>query len=355
VLPDRCLPLVLILFWVTPVFAEGPPVSAQTISKSAIAEVIRVNGSVTSPRSATISTSVGGLVSVLTLDSGDTVARGDELVQLDAELADLQAAAARASVQASQAQLADARRRLLEAENLRRDQGIAESQVKSLRAEVATDEANLLEAQAELALREAVVSRHAIKAPFSGVVNRRLAELGEWVNPGNGLIELVATDNLRFDFPVPQAYYAKLDKKTRVGLTLDALPGVSVEGRIVRVVPLNNADTRTFLLRVVPVADTELPVTPGMSARAALTIDTGRDAVVIPRDALLRKPDGGSSVWVLDQSGNEAVVRERAVKTGIDMGQRIEVISGLSAGERVVTHGNESLRDGQSVSLRDKR
>ena len=348
----RFSPLVLALCWAIPALAAGAPVSVETVAETAIAEVVRVNGSVTSPRSATISTSVGGLVSELALDAGDTVATGDLLVQLDDELATLEMAAAQASVQASETQLADAKRRLLEAENLRRDQGIAESEVKTLRAEVATDQATVLMTQAELALRESLVARHAVRAPFPGVVNRRVAELGEWVNRGDGLIELVATDDLRFDFPVPQAYYDRLDESTRIVLTLDAIPGASIEGKIARAVPLNSADTRTFLLRVVPASDNQLPITPGMSARASLTIGTGRNAVVIPRDALLRKPDGGASVWVLDQSGTEPVVRERAVKIGIDMGQRIEVVSGVTAGETLVTHGNESLRDGQSVTLR---
>jgi membrane fusion protein (multidrug efflux system) len=333
-------------------FAAGPPVTVQALSEQAITRLVRVNGTVTSPRSATISTSVAGLVTELDLDAGDKVAQGDILVQLDPELAQLEAAAASASVNSSEAQLADARRRLREAEKLWRDKGIAESEVKTLRAEVATDESDLLVARSQFSLREAIVARHTVRAPFGGVVNRRITELGEWVNRGDGLVELVATQGLRFEFPVPQEYYAALNSNTPVELMLDAIPGVALQGKVVTAVPVQNADTRTFMLRVETATKTDLPITPGMSAGATLHLGTGRKAVVIPRDALLRKPDGGASVWVLDESGSEPVVRERSVKTGVDMGQDVEALSGVSAGEKVVTRGNEALRDGQIVRLK---
>lgn len=333
------------------VLAAGPPVAVQTLAEQTITRLVRVNGTVTSPRSATISASVAGLVTELELDAGDRVEQGGTLVQLDPELAQLEAAAASAGVKSSETQLADARRRLREAEKLWRDKGIAESEVKTLRAEVATDESDLLVATSQLRLREAIVARHTVNAPFGGVINRRITELGEWVNRGDGLVELVATDNLRFDFPVPQEFYATLKDDTPVELMLDAIPGAALSGRVVTAVPIKNADTRTFMLRVETTQDTDLSITPGMSARATLHLGAGRKAVVIPRDALLRKPDGGTSVWVLDESGSEPVVHERTVETGGNMGQVVEARSGVSVGEKVVTHGNEALRDGQTVRL----
>jgi RND family efflux transporter MFP subunit len=352
VLANRLAVLITVACSAFTVFAAGPPVTVQVLSEQIITRLVRVNGTVTSPRSATISASVAGLITELELDAGDRVEQGSVLVQLDPELAQLEAAAASASVNSSETQLADARRRLREAEKLWRDKGIAESEVKTLRAEVATDESDLLVASSQLRLREAIVARHTVRAPFGGVVNRRITEIGEWVNRGDGLVELVATDDLRFDFPVPQEFYAALKDNTRVELMLDAIPGVVLQGKVITAVPVQNADTRTFMLRVETATETDLPITPGMSARATLHLGTGRKAVVIPRDALLRKPDGGTSVWVLDESGSELLVHERSVKTGIDMGQNVEARSGVTAGEKVVTRGNEALRDGQTVRLK---
>ena len=332
--------------------AAGPPVTVQTLVEQTVTKQVRVNGTVTSPRSATISASVDGLVAELDVDAGDRVEQGTLLVQLDAELVLLDVAAAEAALSSSEAQLADARRRLREAENLWRDQGIAESEVKTLRAEVSTDQADVLVARSQLSLREALVERHTVRAPFGGVVNSRVTELGEWVNRGDGLVELVATENLRFDFPVSQEHFAAIQGNTRVEITLDAIPGTTLQGKVLTAVPVQSADTRTFMLRVKAPAAIDLPLTPGMSAGATLYLGAGHTAVVIPRDALLRKPDGGISVWILDDSGDEPVVRERSVRIGVDMGQLVEARSGVAAGERVVTRGNEALRDGQTVQLK---
>jgi len=351
VLAHRLVVLIISACSAFSVFAAGPPVAVQTLVEQTITQLVRVNGTVTSPRSATISASVAGLITELELDAGDRVERGRILVQLDPELAQLEAASASATVKSYEAQLADAKRRLYEAEKLWRDKGIAESEVKTLRAEVATDASDLVVASSQLKLRDAIVARHTVRAPFSGVVNRRITEMGEWVNRGDGLVELVATDELRFDFPVPQEFYAALQDNTRVELRLDAIPDVVLQGKVMAAVPVQSAATRTFMLRIKTATKTELPITPGMSAAATLHLGAGRKAVVIPRDALLRKPDGGVSVWVLDESGSEPIVHERSVQIGIDMGQVVEGRSGVTVGEKVVTRGNEALRNGQTVYL----
>jgi multidrug efflux pump subunit AcrA (membrane-fusion protein) len=93
-------------------------------------------------------------------------------------------------------------------------------------------------------------------------------------------------------------------------------------------------------------------VTPGMSARANIRVDTGREAVVVSRDALLLYPDGRKTVWVVDTGGSEATVREQRVETGAEFDGLVEIRSGLDAGLTVVTRGNEALKTGQVVQIR---
>ena len=92
-------------------------------------------------------------------------------------------------------------------------------------------------------------------------------------------------------------------------------------------------------------------VTPGMSARATIRVDTGHESVVVPRDALLLYPDGRKTVWVADSSGAETTVHEQRVQTGQEFDGLVEIRSGLEAGVAVVTRGNEALQNGQSVEL----
>ncbi len=331
--------------------AGGPPVTVSEARVQPVVRILPVSGTVTSPRSALLSPSVGGLIDDFAVDAGDTVAAGDILVSLDAELEQLALERARATLAQAEAGLADARRRLAEAERLGSERGIPETEIESRRAEVATDEAVLQAASAAARQQQAVVRRHEIRAPFGGAVARRLAEVGEWINPGDGLLELVAVDGLRYDFRVPQNYYPAISADTLIDISTDAAPVESIPGDIIAIVPVNDPAARTFLLRAVAAAGHSLPVTPGMSARGALHLDTGRAAVVVPRDALIRYPDGRITVWELHSEGDAATVTEQRVETGLEFDGLVEVRSGIEAGARVVTRGNEALQNGQTVTV----
>ena len=134
--------------------------------------------------------------------------------------------------------------------------------------------------------------------------------------------------------------------------TLLAVPAFAADGRIQAIVPVKDPGARTFLVRVVAADRPEPQVTPGMSARGVLRLDSGRTGLVVSRDALLRYPDGRQVVWVVDGSADLPAVRERQVETGLMFDGQVEILSGLDAGATVVIRGNEALQDGQAVSIR---
>ena len=329
------------------------PVQVETVSNRAVVKQINVTGTVTSPRTAVLSTAVAGIVAELTIDEGDRVETGDVLLQLDAELAQLALERALAEVKQREIAAADARRRFVEAEEVGTQRGIARTQIESLRAEVSSDEAALAASLAAAREQQAIVERSTLKAPFAGVISERFTELGEWVSPGDGLFELVATDNLRFDFRVGQDNFAALSPESPVEITLDAFPERSIPGYVDAIVPVKNPSARTFLVRVRANTDdagNALLITPG-SARGTLNIDTGRSGVAVSRDAILRFPDGRVTVWVVDPEGDLPVVREQLVHTGFEFGGVVEITSGLADGDVVVVRGNEMLQEGQAVSF----
>jgi RND family efflux transporter MFP subunit len=332
------------------------PVQVEAISKRTIVRQINVTGTVTSPRTAVLSTAVAGLVAELSIDEGHRVKTGETLLKLDAELAQLALERARAEVRQRETAVADAERRFTEAEEVGTQRGIARTQIESLRAEVSSDEAALSAAQVAAREQQAIVERHMLRAPFAGVISERYAELGEWVNPGDGLLELVATDNLRFDFRVGQDNFVALSPDTPVEITLDALPDHSVSGQIDTIVPVKDPSARTFLVRVLADttdADDPLMITPGMSVRGKLNIDVGRNGIAVSRDAILRFPDGRVTVWVVDTETDPRVVREQVVSTGLEFDGVVEIASGLADGDVVVVRGNETLQEGQTVSILD--
>ncbi len=345
--------LLLAVSGTQPLPAQDALVAVANSEMQPIYRMIRATGGITSPRAALLSTAAGGLIARFAVDIGDVVATGDKLVELDADLARFELQGVRANLEETRNALQDARRRYQEAERLGGEQGvIAATEIESRRAEVAVLEASLAAAAARVSQYEEIVARHTVRAPFSGVVTERSAEVGEWVNPGDALLRLVATDNLQFDFRLPQADFRGLAAGQPVTLSVDSLPDQEFPGRIVAIVPVSDPGDRTFLLRVVASDVVPVGMMPGMSARMRIAVDQGYTGVVVPRDAILRYPDGRTVVWVVEQQDARTVARERLVSLGQVFDGQVEVRSGLQAGRVIVVRGNEALRDGQSVEVR---
>lgn len=318
--------------------------------EQAIQRVVHLTGTVTSARAARLSASMGGLVTVLHVDAGSLVAAGDVLLELDSELAQWQWKSAQASAEAARIALADARRRLDEARSLAPQRSIAETVVRDIAAEAAEDEAALRRAEAEAGYRKGILDRHQLQAPFAGVVSAKHTELGEWVNPGQPVLELVATQELRMDFPVAEDHLGAIGPDTLVSYTLGANAAEARDGEIATVVPVTDPGARTFLLRVRP-AERDQRMTPGMSVRGLLKLGTGRRGLTIPRDAVIKFPDGRVLVWVVERGEDGPVATEKRVDIGLVFDGRVEVLKGLEAEERVVVEGNEALQNGQRVRV----
>ncbi|MFK8016530.1 MAG: efflux RND transporter periplasmic adaptor subunit [Gammaproteobacteria bacterium] len=333
------------------------PVRVAIVADGSIRSSIEVPGTVTSPRTATLSTAVAGMVAQLSVDAGRRVASGDTLLELDAELVELASERLRAQMRQRDVALADARRRFEEAQKVGPARGIALTTIESLRAGVAIEQAALAAARVALKEQEALLSRHALKAPFAGVISERYTELGEWLNPGDPVLDLVALTDLRFDFRVAQDYAGDVGIETPVALRLGK-QSEPVAGRIDAIVPVNDPATRTFLVRVVidemdAVSIGEPTPTPGMSVSGQFTLQSNRTGVTVSRDAVLRFPDGRVTAWVVEGIGESPLVRERRVTTGLEFGGQIEITSGLMTGDVVVVRGNETLQEGQSVVIQD--
>ncbi|MFT6957316.1 MAG: membrane fusion protein (multidrug efflux system) [Halieaceae bacterium] len=330
--------------------AQGVPVVVTTVAEQVILRQLQVTGSVTSARNSRLSAATSGQVKTLLVDEGTRVVAGDILLTLDPELAELDLDAAAARAQQGERALADARRRLQEARELAPLRSIAESVVRDLEAEVAEDESVLNQYQAEAGLRAAILTRHTLQAPFGGVVAAKLTELGEWVTPGQPVLVLVSTTELRLDFRVAEDYLTTLSDDTVVSYRYGQSNGVSRLGTIATMVAISDPGDRTFLLRVQADAEDE-NLAPGMSVTATLRIPTGERAPAVPRDALLRYPDGRSVVWVIEKRDGAFIAREALVRPGLEFNGLVAIISGIEVGDRVVVRGNEALQPDQSVRV----
>lgn len=328
--------------------ADAVPVQVVTPRQLTLSRELPLTGTLTAERNARLSPRVDGLVSALRVDAGDRVERGDVLLQLDAELAEH--ALRRMSAQSSQAkaQLDEAQRLVGEARKLVGERHLPRTELERREAELELANAEYAAAQAAEREQAEIVRRHALLAPFDGVIARRLTDVGEWVTRGTPVLELVATDRVRLDVRAPQEHFLAIREDAEVQVRVVGADEPQ-QGRIVARVPVGEAGARTFLVRIVIEAD-DVPLLPGASATALIKLQGSRPALVAPKDALLRYPDGTHSVFVIEQRGGETIARERRVEVGAS-GEQVEILKGLRAGERIVVRGNESLRDGQAVKI----
>lgn len=340
-------------YYGAPAFAQkGTPLVIVGIAEHVtLIEEVPLSGTVISPRIAKLSTEVSGIVEAMEIEIGDQVHAGDEILRLNSELDTLSLAASSAATEQATQELDDAKRRLTDAKALAERHGVSVSEIESLAAEVRIDSAGVKRFRAEQQRQAAQLRRHKLSAPFAGVISRKLVEQGEWIQPGQAVVELIATTGLRIDFQAPQSVYAKLDQTTNVRIKLDALPGQSFDGAIETVIPVTDPSTRTFLIRVA-LNHPEVKLVPGMSASAVLRLNTGTQGVVVHRDALIRYPDGRVTVWVVNQEGDRATVSEQQIQTGLSFNGKVEISSGLSPDTPVVVQGNEALYEGQSIMVK---
>jgi len=346
----------LVFVGVSPSLSSQPasaPVKVAPVIRSGIYSELQLVGTVTSPQVSLLSTEINGLVQELLVEDGSFVNQGELLLLLDSELAELQVQSATAVQEQASKGLADAQRRLHEAKSLVLNRSIAESTVLDLEAEVQLDEAALHQAEADAAYQKALLKRHALSAPFTGAISRKLVEEGEWVTNGTGIFELVAMQGLRLDFNVAEDFLSQIDLNGKLSVIFTAYPGRVFPSNIATLVPVTSPETRTFLLRttIEPDHAEQVQIFPGMSVDATLLVDTGREGLVVPRDALLRNQDGRISIWTVTKENGGQIVTENIVQTGLVFSGQVEIRSGLTANARVVVAGNEALRSGQRVTV----
>ncbi|WP_101926369.1 MULTISPECIES: efflux RND transporter periplasmic adaptor subunit [Luteimonas] len=358
-----------------------PQVAVAVAEPATFGERFSLTGTLTAERDARLSPRVDGLVARVHVDAGDRVTAGQVLVELDPAVGRQALARVRAQAAEAEAAAQEADRLFSEARRLGEGQFIAASQIDARESELRLARAALDSARASEREQAELVERHALPAPFDGVVAEKLAEEGEWVQRGTPVLSLVATDRVRLDVQVPQERYTALGDDADVRVFADALGGEALRATIGARVPVTDAGARTFLLRLL-VDDPQDRLLPGTSARAEIALPAREPALAVSRDALLRQPDGSYSLFVVEAAGaaNDSqaaandddggdpdadappavapgtlVARQRSVRVLRDQGDEVAVGEGLAAGERVVVRGNEALSDGQPVRVAPER
>lgn len=287
-------------------------------------------GSLRSQNSVMLRPEVTGRIAEINFTEGGKVLKDQVLVRLDDSVV-------RAQLQQAQANLSLANSQHRRAVELSKQGFIS----KQARDEAASQ---LQVQQAAAALAKAHLDKTAIRAPFDGLVGLRNVSVGDYVSPGIDLVPIESIHPLKVDFRIPEHFMGQVREGIGLALRFDALPGQTREGVVGAISPLVDVGGRSLLLRA-DVPNTDGALRPGMFARVQLQFADDQ-ALVVPEAALA--PSGESQYVFRVEQGR---VRRVAIGIGQRRAGKVEVLSGLQEGDRVVVSGLQKVTDGDAVEI----
>ncbi|MDR3482268.1 MAG: efflux RND transporter periplasmic adaptor subunit [Burkholderiaceae bacterium] len=329
--------------------ASSPKPGAQTVSSAKVEALewqpqLASVGTIMPVRGVDVTTEIAGLVRQVNFKSGEEVKAGDLLVQLNddsdvAQLNSLQAAADLAATVLTRDKLQFAA------------QAISQAQVDA-------DTADLKSKRALVEQQKALVQKKAIRAPFSGELGITTVNPGQYLNPGDKIVSLEKIDPIYVDFYVPQKQVAGLTIGQSLNLSSDAYAGVDFAGKITALNPKIDPTTRNVQIEAT-LSNPKHQLLPGMFANVKVNMGEKKQYLTLPQTAITYNPYG-STVFVIapddkkdakkDDKGNAQLVAQQVfVTTGATRGDQVAVLTGLKAGQQVVTTGQIKLKNGTPV------
>lgn len=359
--------------------AETPAVVAHA-ERRTLGNTLAISGEFKPYQEVEVHAKVAGYIRKIYVDVGDRVKEGQtlavlEIPELAAELAGADAATRRsqeeiyrvegdlARAESAHSAAHSAYGRLKQAAESRAGlvalQEIDDSQAKDLEAEaqVASAKAAISSAKQQLQVAEANQNQYRalsdysrITAPFAGVITRRYADTGALIQAGTAsntqtmpVVRLAEISKLRLVLPIPESVAAQIHLGEAVKVRVQAL-NQDMEGKVSRFADSLDRQTRTMETEI-DFNNRDGRLIPGMYAETQVALREKKDALTVPLEAVTRNGDDATVLAVNTQN----MIEERHVKLGLEDSARVEVLSGLNDGERVIIGNRSQFRSGQKI------
>jgi membrane fusion protein (multidrug efflux system) len=321
-------------------------VSVEPVTIEDLENRVTAVGELVAPQHAEISAEVDGRVTEIHLVEGGAVLAGQALLELDPAKRRLELAAARARVSEAVARVDNARRQVRRQRELKAQSISSQSTLDGVETALRLAEAQLAAARADLGVDSRALEEATVRAPFDGIVVERLVSLGEYVQIGKSLVEIVSLNPIEVSFRVAEVDSSFVRTGQQVDVHVAPYPDRSFAAAVTMISPTIDPQTRT--LRVKAALDnSEGLLRPGLFARADLGLSVHEGVAVIASSAVLQRVDG-SVVFVLAAGDH---VERRVVQLGNFQEGRVEVTDGLREGDRALVRGHADLVDGQQVRV----
>ena len=320
-------------------FVQPPePVTTARVISVSWETVLPSIGSLTAVQGVTIATELPGKVVKIVFTPGSRVKKGDLLLRQDTSSEEAQLPGAEASLTLSS-------RNLSRAKSLIAEEMISQSQLD-------TAQANFQQAQAAVDNLRSQIAKKTVRAPFSGRLGIRLVNLGQSLREGDAIVSLQTLSPIYVDFQLPQQYLNQVRQGLPVRVTADGLPDRQLTGKITAINPQVNVATRSIGVQAT-LQNAEELLRPGMFVSIEVVLPKLQTVLSIPATAVLYAPFG-DSVFIIEEKQTEdgkkyLALRQQFIRLGEKRGDFVSVLSGLNAGESVVSTGVFKLRNGQVV------
>lgn len=314
----------------------------ELVQTADIPDVDSEPGSVVSDDRIDLSSRVVGFIRNLDIREGQKVKKGEVLVLIDPSDVNEAIRQARAGVAAARDNLADAERDL-KAFTTGATQGWASTDTK-LKAQVRRDiaQTTLTKAEAAVVAAQAQQAYTTISSPVDGVVVARYKHSGDMATTGVPILTIESRQVLLFKVFIPESNVGRITPGMPASVRIDALPGGTIKGAVQRIIPSGDPVTRRYQVDLALAVSPE--ILPGMFGRAEFVLGSS-PAPAIPKQALFRR-GGLEGVFVVD--GNN-VAHFRWLRLGREWNGSMEVTSGLSVGERILSQGDDNVRGGAII------
>jgi membrane fusion protein, multidrug efflux system len=324
---------------------QPPPEAITTIvaKQETWPSTLSIVGTMVAVHGVTVSADLPGTVEEIKFESGKWVQAGDVLVELDTrqELAQLAAM--------------EAQRDLAKINYSRMKQLVDEGVISRSDYDKAT--ADQKQSDANAAEVRATIARKTIRAPFSGVLGIRQANLGQYLAAGSPIVPLQSLNPIYVNFSVPQQAMAQVHAGHNVRITAEDLPGREFTGRVTALDSIVDQNTRNVQVQAT-LANAEGKLRPGMFVQVEVGVGAKRTVISMPASAISYAPFGDSVFIVTDLKDPKGQayrgVRQQFVKVDGARGDQVGVVSGISPGDEVVTSGVFKLRNGAAVTVNNK-
>lgn len=322
-------------------FTPPPEAVTTVLAKPATwPTTMSVVGSMEAVHGVTVSADLPGTVSEIHFDSGRMVQKGEILAELDTRQERAQLAAMEAQRDLTKVNHA----RYLQLAN----EGVISKQDY--------DKAMADDRQAEANVNEikATIDRKTIRAPFSGVLGIRQANLGQYLAAGQAIVPLQSLDPIYVNFSVPQQVLGQVRVGQTVHFTTDSLPGKTFAGRVNAINSVIDAATRNVEIQAM-VSNPGARLHPGMFTQVEVGVGGNASVIPLPASAINYAPFG-DSVYIVEQvKGPDGKsyqgVRQQFVKVQGSRGDQVGIVAGIKSGEQIVTSGVFKLRNGAAVAV----